>query len=110
MPSIIRSHDYENMLEDTLHMEYSRRPDMSDGLFPGISVGYPMWESCPIFSSKPKKEEKVGLAEAITGSILSTVLNAIPSSEAIDNVEVTLHSFFMIVIWTVLDLISLCKM
>ncbi|KAJ6318719.1 hypothetical protein OIU76_014139 [Salix suchowensis] len=72
MPSIIRSHDYENMLEDTLHMEYSRRPDMSDGLFPGISVGYPMWESCPIFSSKPKKEEKVGLAEAITSSMLST--------------------------------------
>ncbi|KAL9401381.1 hypothetical protein Peur_005230 [Populus x canadensis] len=65
-------HDYENMLEDTLHMEYSRRPDMSDGLFPGISVGYPMWESYPIFSSKPKKEEKVGLAEAITSSILST--------------------------------------
>jgi actin-related protein 8 len=45
---------------------------MSDGLFPGISVGYPMWESYPIFSSKPKKEEKVGLAEAITSSILST--------------------------------------
>ncbi|KAG6766213.1 hypothetical protein POTOM_030284 [Populus tomentosa] len=65
-------HDYENMLEDTLHMEYSRRPDMSDGLFSGISVGYPMWESYPIFSSKPKKEEKVGLAEAITSSILST--------------------------------------
>uniref|UniRef100_A0A6N2MB53 Uncharacterized protein n=1 Tax=Salix viminalis TaxID=40686 RepID=A0A6N2MB53_SALVM len=72
MLSIIRFHDYENMLEATLHMEYSRRPDMSDGLFPGISVGYPMWESCPIFSSKPKKEEKVGLAEAITSSVLST--------------------------------------
>ncbi|KAJ6323808.1 hypothetical protein OIU76_011161 [Salix suchowensis] len=65
-------HDYENMLEDTLHLEYPRRPDMSDGLFPGINVGYPMWESYPIFSSKPKKEEKVGLAEAITSSILST--------------------------------------
>ncbi|KAJ6890486.1 hypothetical protein NC651_024097 [Populus alba x Populus x berolinensis] len=65
-------HDYENMLEDTLHLEYPRRPDMSDGLFPGINVGYPMWESYPIFPSKPKKEEKVGLAEAITSSILST--------------------------------------
>uniref|UniRef100_A0A6N2N2B6 Actin-related protein 9 n=2 Tax=Salix TaxID=40685 RepID=A0A6N2N2B6_SALVM len=52
--------------------QYPRRPDMSDGLFPGINVGYPMWESYPIFSSKPKKEEKVGLAEAITSSILST--------------------------------------
>jgi actin-related protein 8 len=31
-----------------------------------------MWESYPIFPSKPKKEEKVGLAEAITSSILST--------------------------------------
>ena len=45
---------------------------MSDGLFPGINAGYPMWESYPIFSSKPKKEENVGLAEAITSSILST--------------------------------------
>ncbi|CAK7327227.1 unnamed protein product [Dovyalis caffra] len=101
--------DYENMLEETLHLEYPRRPDMSDGLFPGINVGYPMWESYPIFSSKPKKEEKVGLAEAITSSILSTgkihiggvaltaglipaveerVLHAIPSNEAIDTVEV----------------------
>jgi len=70
--SIIRFHDYENMLEDTLHLEYPRRPDMSDGLFPGINVGYPMWESYPIFPSKPKKEEKIGLAEAITSSILST--------------------------------------
>ena len=70
--SIIRFHDYENMLEDTLHLEYPRRPDMSDGLFPGINVGYPMWESYLIFPSKPKKEEKVGLAEAITSSILST--------------------------------------
>ncbi|KAI6693438.1 hypothetical protein NL676_021148 [Syzygium grande] len=31
-----------------------------------------MWDSYPIFQTKPKKEEKVGLAEAITSSILST--------------------------------------
>ncbi|KDP40299.1 hypothetical protein JCGZ_02297 [Jatropha curcas] len=65
-------HDYEDVLEDTWHMEYPRRPDMADGLFPGISVGLPMWDNYPVFPSKPKKEEKVGLAEAITSSILST--------------------------------------
>ena len=59
------------MLEDTWHLEYPRRPDMSDGLFPGFS-GLPMWDSYPVFASKPKKEEKVGLAEAVTSSILST--------------------------------------
>ncbi|XP_002529309.2 actin-related protein 9 [Ricinus communis] len=64
-------HDYEDMLEDTWHVEYPRRPDMSDGLFPAFS-GLPMWDSYPVFASKPKKEEKVGLAEAITSSILST--------------------------------------
>lgn len=31
-----------------------------------------MWESYPVFPTKPKKEEKVGLAEAITNCILST--------------------------------------
>ncbi|KAJ8763322.1 hypothetical protein K2173_001460 [Erythroxylum novogranatense] len=65
-------HDYDDMLEDTLHTEYPRRPDMSDGLFSGINVGLPMWDNYPVFASKPKKEEKVGLAEAITNSILST--------------------------------------
>lgn len=67
-----RFHDYEDMLEDTWHMEFSRRPEMSDGLYPSMNVGYPMWESYPVFAAKPKKEEKVGLAEAITRSILST--------------------------------------
>ncbi|KAG6764549.1 hypothetical protein POTOM_032023 [Populus tomentosa] len=54
-------HDYENMLEDTLHMEYSRRPDMSDGLFSGISVGYPMWESYPIFLLSQRKKRRLAL-------------------------------------------------
>lgn len=60
------------MLEDTWHMEYQRRPEMSDGLYPSMNVGYPMWDNYPVFAAKPKKEEKLGLAEAITRSILST--------------------------------------
>lgn len=65
-------HDYEDMLEDTWHMEFPRRSDISDGLYPSMNVGLPMWDSYPVFSARPKKEEKVGLAEAITSSILST--------------------------------------
>ncbi|KAM1724116.1 hypothetical protein ACFX13_022657 [Malus domestica] len=64
--------DYEDLLEDTWHMEFPRRPEMSDSLFPNMNTGYPMWDGYPAFSAKPKKEEKVGLAEAITSSILST--------------------------------------
>ncbi|GAV82380.1 Actin domain-containing protein [Cephalotus follicularis] len=55
--------DSEDMLEDTWQ---------SDGLYPGINVGLPLWESYPVFQIKPKKEEKVGIAEAITSSILLT--------------------------------------
>lgn len=71
-PSRSWFHDYEDMLEDTWQMDFSRRPEMPDGLFPGINVGLPMWDNYPVFPTKPKKEEKVGLAEAITSSILST--------------------------------------
>lgn len=39
--------------------------------FPGGGA-YPMWESYPIFQTKPKKEDIIGLAEAITKSILLT--------------------------------------
>lgn len=67
-----RFHDYEDMLEETLHMEFPRRSDFSDGLFPSVNMGLPIWDSYPVFATKPKKEEKVGLAEAITSSILST--------------------------------------
>ncbi|KAF7837510.1 actin-related protein 9 [Senna tora] len=63
-------HDYEDMLEDTLHIDFPRRSDMSDTFYPNVNLGLPMWESYPVISSKPKKEEKVGLAEAITSSIL----------------------------------------
>lgn len=71
-PSRSWFHDYEDMLEDTWQMDFPRRPEMPDGLFPGINVGLPMWDNYPVFPTKPKKEEKVGLAEAITSSILST--------------------------------------
>ncbi|KAI4345773.1 hypothetical protein L6164_012869 [Bauhinia variegata] len=65
-------HDYEDMLEDTWHIDFPRRPDMSDGFYPNANVGLSMWESYPVFPNKPKKEEKVGIAEAVTNSILST--------------------------------------
>lgn len=65
-------HDYEDMLEDTWHIDFSRRSDMSETFYPNLNGGLPMWESYPVFSAKPKKEEKVGLAEAITNCILST--------------------------------------
>ncbi|KAI4368398.1 hypothetical protein MLD38_016957 [Melastoma candidum] len=64
--------DYEDMLEDTWNPDYPRRPDVPDSLYPGINAGMPMWDSFPVFQTKPLKEEKVGLAEAITKSILST--------------------------------------
>jgi len=60
------------MLEDTWHIDFSRRSDMADTFYPNVNGGLPMWESYPIFSAKPRKEEKVGLAEAITNCILST--------------------------------------
>ncbi|KAB2619849.1 actin-related protein 9, partial [Pyrus ussuriensis x Pyrus communis] len=71
-PPSVWCRDYEDMLEDTWHMEFRRRPEMSDSLFPNMNTGYPMWDGYPAFSAKPKKEEKVGLAKAITSSILST--------------------------------------
>ncbi|WOH12740.1 hypothetical protein DCAR_0832248 [Daucus carota subsp. sativus] len=63
--------DHEDMLEDTWHMELPRRTDMSDGFFPGMSGGMPMWDNYPIFQNKSKKEYKIGLADAISKSILS---------------------------------------
>lgn len=63
-------HDYEDMLEDSL--EFPRRPDMSDGLYLGVNGGLNMWENYLVFPTRLKKDEKLGLAEAITSSILST--------------------------------------
>lgn len=64
--------DHEDMLEDTWQIDFSRRSDMSDTFYPNVNGGMPMWESYPPFSTKPKKEENLGLAEAITNCILST--------------------------------------
>ncbi|XP_062108131.1 actin-related protein 9 [Humulus lupulus] len=64
--------DYEDMLEETWQMEFPRRNEMQDGFYPAVHAGLPMWDNYPVFANKPKKEEKVGLAEAITSSILST--------------------------------------
>ena len=72
MVSLSRFHDYEDMLEDPWHIEFSRRSDMPDTFYPNVNGGLPMWESYPVFATKPKREEKVGLAEAITNCILST--------------------------------------
>lgn len=60
------------MLEETWHTEYSRRSDMPENFYPGINVGFPTWDSYPVYATRPRKEEKVGLAEAITSSILLT--------------------------------------
>ncbi|KAK9160786.1 hypothetical protein Syun_007127 [Stephania yunnanensis] len=65
-------HDYEDMLEDTWHAEFPRRSDISDNLFLGGNGGLSMWENYPIFPTRLKKEDNLGLAEAITSSILST--------------------------------------
>jgi hypothetical protein len=70
--SFARFKDYDDMLEDTWHIDFSRRSDMSDTFYPNVNGGLPMWESYPVYSTKPKKEENLGLAEAITNCILST--------------------------------------
>ncbi|OVA09164.1 Actin-related protein [Macleaya cordata] len=64
--------DYEDMLEDTWHMEFPRRSDMSDGLFLGVSGGSTMWDNYAVPPTRLKREDNLGLAEAITSSILST--------------------------------------
>lgn len=69
--TIIRFHDYEDMLEETSHLEFPRRADMSDGLFLSGNGGLNMWENYPVFPTRPK-EDNLGLAEAVTSSILLT--------------------------------------
>lgn len=71
-----RFSDNEDMLEDT--WDFPRRSDMSDGYFAGSGGGYyPMWENYPMFQSRPKKQDTIGLADAITKSILSTGIHSI---------------------------------
>ncbi|MFS7926044.1 putative Actin family, ATPase, nucleotide binding domain-containing protein [Helianthus anomalus] len=64
--------DYEDMLEDTWHIDFPRRPDVSDGLYSGINNPLQMWDNYPYMSNQQKKEDNIGLADAITKSILST--------------------------------------
>lgn len=45
---------------------------MSDGLYYGGNGGVNMWDNYPVYQTKLKKEVNLGLAEAITSSILST--------------------------------------
>ncbi|GJX60317.1 actin-related protein 9 [Tanacetum coccineum] len=64
--------DYEDMLEDNLNIDFARRTDVSDSLYPGISNPLQMWDNYPYMQpNQQKKEEKIGLAEAISKSILS---------------------------------------
>lgn len=56
--------DYEDMLEDTWHI--------SDGSYPGVNNPLQMWDNYPYSSNQQKKEDNIGLAEAISKSILST--------------------------------------
>ncbi|XP_031483264.1 actin-related protein 9 isoform X4 [Nymphaea colorata] len=64
-------HDYEDMLEDTLHSEFPRRSDLPDAFLLGGN-GLNMWDSYPVATSRLKREDNLGLAEAITSSIMST--------------------------------------
>ncbi|KAL4567413.1 hypothetical protein LXL04_022997 [Taraxacum kok-saghyz] len=74
--------DYEGMLEDTWHIDFPRRPDVSDGLYPGVNNNnnnnnnpLQMWDNnnnYPYSSNHHKKQDNIGLADAISKSILST--------------------------------------
>lgn len=59
-----RFNDSEDMLEDTWNMEYA-----------GANTGLGIWDSYyPVYPTRLKKYDNVGLAEAIVSSILSTGL------------------------------------
>ena len=59
---VFRFQDHENMLEETWNMDFGGG---------GGNMGLPVWDSFAVSPLNPKKEEKIGLAEAITSSILS---------------------------------------
>lgn len=60
-----RFHDFEDMTDDTW------RSENSDNMYLGSNSGTTMWDGYPIFPTRNKWMDKVGLAEAITSSILS---------------------------------------
>ncbi|KAF9606123.1 hypothetical protein IFM89_023176 [Coptis chinensis] len=97
--------DYEDMLEDTWHMEFPRRPDMPDGLFLNANGGLSMWDNYPVLPTRLKRAITWALQRqlqaafspqiggvALTGGLVAAVedrvLHAIPSNEAVDTVEV----------------------
>lgn len=68
---VTRFNDNEDMLEDTWHVELPRRPDFSESSFIGMNNGQMMYDNNLFFPTRIKEEENLGLAEAITRSILS---------------------------------------
>ncbi|KMZ70546.1 Actin-related protein 9 [Zostera marina] len=64
-PSNSWFHDFEDMTDDTW------RSENSDNMYLGSNSGTTMWDGYPIFPTRNKWMDKVGLAEAITSSILS---------------------------------------
>ncbi|KAF3793622.1 Actin-related protein 9 [Nymphaea thermarum] len=56
---------------DTLHSEFPRRSDLPDAFLLGGN-GLNMWDSYPVATARLKREDNLGLAEAITSSIMST--------------------------------------
>ncbi|XP_057821859.2 actin-related protein 9 [Cryptomeria japonica] len=65
-------HDYEDMMEDSSHSEFGKRPEGAETFFSGCNYALGMQDPSQ-YSPKLKKEDNiVGLAEAITNSILAT--------------------------------------
>jgi actin-related protein 8 len=58
-----RFQDYNDMLEDTWQT--------SDSLYPSGNGGYGMWDNYPMFPTRLKKFDNIGLVEAIVSSVLS---------------------------------------
>ncbi|GJN12145.1 hypothetical protein PR202_ga30399 [Eleusine coracana subsp. coracana] len=56
--------DYDDMLEDTWQT--------SDSLYPSGNGGFGMWDSYPMFPTRLKKFDNIGLVDAIVSSVLST--------------------------------------
>ncbi|KAH9319142.1 hypothetical protein KI387_020911, partial [Taxus chinensis] len=65
-------HDYEDMMEDSTHNEFGKRPDGTEVFFSGSSIVLGMQDSSQSSPILKKEDNRVGLAEAITNSILAT--------------------------------------
>ncbi|MQM05279.1 hypothetical protein Taro_038089 [Colocasia esculenta] len=82
-------HDHEDMLEDTWHMELPRRSDFSDASFFGVNNGQTMFDNNLFYPTRIKKDENLGLAEAIASSILSAGTAFRASEKVIGGVALT---------------------